>query len=67
MSLLSSTEKYLQDFMEDTVGATIVEYALLVGIVSALVGFMIPEIMSTLDMLFVHASSGLESAVSGRI
>jgi len=64
MSLLNVAKKQILRFAEDTRGATIIEYAFIVSLVSIAIGFMVPEIRSTLDILFLRTSSGLGNAAA---
>ncbi len=64
MSLLSSAEKHIQRFAEDTSGATMIEYALIISLVSIAIGFMIPEIKASIDVLFLRTASGLQNAAA---
>lgn len=65
MSLLNAAEKHIHRFAEDTNGVTIIEYALIISLVSIAIGFMVPEIRSSIDVLFLRTASGLENAAAG--
>jgi Flp pilus assembly pilin Flp len=65
MSLLNAAEKHLQRFAEDTTGVTIIEYALIISLISIAIGFVIPEIRSSIDILFLRTASGLGNAAAG--
>ena len=43
-------------------GATTIEYAFIVSLVSIGIGFMIPEIRGAIDELFLQTASGLGAA-----
>ncbi len=67
MSHLSIAEKHIQRFAEDTTGATMIEYALIISLVSIAIGFVIPEIKASIDVLFLRTASGLEDAAAGAV
>jgi Flp pilus assembly pilin Flp len=62
MSLLNAAEKHFQRFAEDTTGVTIIEYALIISLVSIAIGFVVPEIRSSIDILFLRTAAGLGNA-----
>ncbi len=65
MSLLNTAEKHIRRFAEDTNGVTMIEYALIISLISIAIGFMVPEIRSSLDVLFLRTASGLGNAAAG--
>ena len=67
MSLLNAAENHILRFAEDSRGVTIIEYAFIISLVSIAIGFMIPEIRSSIDVLFLRTASGLENAAAGSI
>ncbi len=52
MFLLNAAENHILRFAEDSRGVTIIEYALIISLVSIAIGFMIPEIRLSMDVLF---------------
>ncbi len=67
MFLLNAAENYILRFAEDSRGVTIIEYALIISLVSIAIGFMIPEIRLSMDLLFLRTASGLGNAAAGSV
>lgn len=65
MNFQSSMVKEFHRFAEDNQGATIIEYAFIISLVSIVIGFIIPDIASFIDTLFTRTSSGLGNAAAG--
>lgn len=57
------TTQYFDYLAAEDTGATTIEYAFIVSLVSIAIGFMIPEIRASLDQLFLQTASGLGAAV----
>ena len=56
-----ASRTFLRLWVEDT-GATTIEYALIISLVSIGIGFFVPEIRDSLDDLFTRTASGLGAA-----
>ncbi len=52
-----------QRLADDTSGATMTEYAVIIGLLSVVIGFVMPEIMASVDGLFARTISGLRTAL----
>jgi Flp pilus assembly pilin Flp len=65
MTFQSSMVKEFHRFAEDTQGATIIEYAFIISLISIAIGFIIPDISSLIDTLFSLTSSGIGNAAAG--
>ena len=64
MSFRPGAVRLLRRFLSDTSGATMIEYSFVIGLVSIAIGFMIPEIWTALDSLFLRVASGAAEAAA---
>ena len=56
--------RLLRSFLSDTSGATMIEYSFVIGLVSIVIGFMIPEIWAAVDSIFLQVASGTANAAA---
>lgn len=59
MSASRATARQVQRFLTDQNGATLIEYAFVIGLVSIVVGFLAPEITALVEELFLETASKL--------
>ena len=64
MSFWPGAFRLLRSFLSDTGGATMIEYSFVIGLVSIVIGFMIPEIWAAVDSLFLQVASGTVDAAA---
>lgn len=62
MAPYRATVRRLKAFAADTRGATIIEYAFIISLVSIAIGFTIPEIRAGIEALFVETATGISNA-----
>ena len=67
MMLCSATLRRIQSLVADECGATIIEYALIISLISIAIGFMIPDIRASLDSLFLQTATGLSNAAANSV
>ena len=65
MTARAAAARYIQRLLADDSGATVIEYAVIVSIVSIGIGFMLPEIKASIDDLFLRAASAVGAALPG--
>lgn len=56
--------RYFHGLAAEDVGATTIEYAFIVSLVSIGIGFLIPEIRASMDEIFLQTASGLSAAAA---
>ncbi len=67
MMMRSATLRRIQQLLADDSGATIIEYALIISLISIAIGFMIPDIRASIDALFLQTATGLGDAAAGAV
>ena len=67
MMLSSAILRRIQRLVADDSGATIIEYALIISLISIAIGFLIPDIRASIDTLFLQTSTGLSDAAAGAV
>ena len=59
--------RHFQRLIDDESGVTIIEYALIISLISIAIGFLIPDIRASIDSLFLQTSNGLSNAAAGAV
>lgn len=61
---LAATISCVRRMIGDESGGTLIEYAIIMFLVSVAIGFLFPEISAAIDELFTRTASDINSAVS---
>ncbi len=67
MIMRSAAMRRIQGLIADDGGATMIEYALIISLISIAIGFLIPDIRASIDSLFLQTASGLTNAAAGAV
>ena len=67
MIMRSAAMRRIQDLIADDGGATMIEYALIISLISIAIGFLIPDIRASIDSLFLQTASGLTNAAADAV
>lgn len=59
MSASRATARQVRRFLTDKNGATLIEYAMVIGLVSIVIGFLAPEITALVEELILETAAKL--------